>query len=73
VDSCTDLQLQFDLFHICSDPVWDMSRAHDLTNHMATAFLRVTFLEDQQARAALVPEAVRFPSVTYRAEGMELK
>jgi predicted dienelactone hydrolase len=70
VDSCSDLQLQFDLFHICSDPIWDMSRAHDLTNHMATAFLRATFHEDHQARKALAPDEVTFPGVIYRAEGL---
>lgn len=52
-------------FDSCSDPVWDMDRAHDLINHMATAFLLATFYGDADAAAALQPDAVDFTEVVY--------
>ncbi len=58
-----------DYFWLCSDPVWDMDRAHDLINHFATAFLLATLKDDAEAAAALAPEAVAFPGVTYEAQG----
>ena len=42
-----------------------MDRAHDLTNHFATAFLLSVLKGDAQAAAALAPEAVQFPGITY--------
>ncbi len=66
VDNCNALALQFDLFSVCSDAVWDMNRAHDLTNHLATAFLRATFYEDAEAAAMLAPGTVDFTGVTYQ-------
>jgi hypothetical protein len=52
-----------------SDPVWDMDRAHDLINHFTTAFLLVTLKGDPEAAAALAPDAVSFPGITYEAQG----
>ena len=49
----------------CSDPVWDMDRAHDLINHFTTAFLLATLKDDAAAAAALTPEAVWFPGIRY--------
>lgn len=49
----------------CVDPVWDMDRAHDLTNHFTTAFLLAELKNDTDARAALLPDAVNFPGITY--------
>lgn len=51
---------------VCSDPVWDMDRAHDLINHLTTAFLLDTLKGDQAAHKALLPDAVTFPGVTYK-------
>lgn len=67
VDRCSDLAVQFGLFRSCSDQVWDMERAHDLTNHFATAFLLSVLYEDEQASAALEPEQVDFIGVDYEA------
>jgi len=53
----------------CSDPVWDMDRAHDLINHFTTAFLLDVLKGDTAAHAALAPDAVSFPGITYQAEG----
>ncbi len=58
-----------DFFWACSDPVWDMDRAHDLINHFTTAFLLATLKGDTEAAAALVPDAVSFPGVTYETTG----
>ena len=44
------------LFWGCSDPVWDMDRAHDLINHFATAFFLATLKDDAEAAAALAPD-----------------
>ncbi len=49
----------------CSDPVWDMDRAHDLINHLVTAFLLAELKGDADAAAVLAPEAVQFPGVSY--------
>ncbi|MCB0055682.1 MAG: hypothetical protein KDE45_01605, partial [Caldilineaceae bacterium] len=37
---CSEIPEVVDLgfYFFCSDPVWDMDRAHDLTNHFTTAF-----------------------------------
>ncbi len=56
-------------FVYCSDPVWDMDRAHDLSNHFITAFLLDTLKGDKDAAAALAPDAVQFPRITYQATG----
>jgi predicted dienelactone hydrolase len=56
-------------YWVCADPVWDMDRAHDLINHFTTAFLRAELYGDEAARAALAPDAVGFPGITYEAEG----
>jgi predicted dienelactone hydrolase len=56
-------------FDQCSDPVWDMLRAHDLTNHFATAFLLATLKGDEDAAAALAPDQVQFPGIRYEVQG----
>jgi hypothetical protein len=61
--------LKYDLLWACSDAVWDMPRAHDLTNHFITAFLLSTLKGDAEATAALAPDAVSFPGIEYQAEG----
>jgi predicted dienelactone hydrolase len=52
-------------YFICSDPVWDMDRAHDLINHFVTAFLLAELKDDAEAKKVLVPENVMFPGITY--------
>ncbi len=47
------------------DPVWDMARAHDITNHLVTAFLLSELQDDAEASTALRPENVRFPGIRY--------
>ncbi len=56
-------------YEICSDPVWNMDRAHDLTNHFATAFLLAELKQDTEAAGVLAPDAVNFPGITYAAQG----
>ncbi|MCU0481654.1 MAG: hypothetical protein MUE54_10650, partial [Anaerolineae bacterium] len=56
-------------YYAFSDPVWDMSRAHDLNAHLIVAFLFSTLLGDAEATAMLAPDAVNFVGVTYEAEG----
>lgn len=69
--SCADAPLLVDLGFgvVCSDPVWDLNRTHDLINHFTTAFLLDTLTGDAEAHAALAPDAVAFPGITYAAEG----
>lgn len=55
--------------NMCMDPVWDMDRGHDLINHFTTAFLLATLKGDTNAAAALAPDQVQFPGVTYEATG----
>lgn len=54
---------------MCLDPVWDQKRANDLVNHFSTAFLLATLKSDAHAAAALAPDAVQFPDITYQAQG----
>jgi predicted dienelactone hydrolase len=54
---------------MCMDPVWDMDRGHDLINHFTTAFLLDLLKGDTEAAAALAPDQVAFPGITYEAQG----
>lgn len=67
VDKCDRLPWAMDigLFFLCSDPVWDMNRVHDLVNHLMTAFLLDVLKGDKEAHTALLPENVTFPGLTY--------
>lgn len=69
VDECAPALIALGRFAQCSDLVWDMRRAHDLTNHFATAFFLHTLKGDAQAKAALNPAAVDFLGITYRRDG----
>jgi predicted dienelactone hydrolase len=66
-DSPSVAALGFPMF--CTDPVWDMDRAHDLINHFATAFLLAELKGDSVAAAALAAENVNFSGVQYEATG----
>lgn len=63
VETCNDAALQLGLFDLCSDKVWDLDRAHDITNHLVTAFLLATIKGDAEAKAAL--ETVAFTGFSY--------
>jgi predicted dienelactone hydrolase len=69
--SCEALPIYAEVgfYQLCSDPVWDMDRAHDLINHFTTAFLLAELYQDADAAAALAPDAVHFAGVTYEAQG----
>ncbi len=56
-------------FPSCSDPVWDIDRAHDLIDHFVAAFLLAELYGDAEAAAALAPDAVQFPGIGYEAMG----
>jgi predicted dienelactone hydrolase len=56
-------------FSTFTDPVWDMARAHDLINHFVTAFLLSVLKGDPDATAALAPDAVQFPGISYETTG----
>lgn len=61
--------VDYDLFWACSDPVWDLARTQDLTNHFVTAFLLAVLKGDADAAAALAPDKVSFPGIEYKAQG----
>lgn len=63
-NACSPL-MEAAAFERCSDSVWDMARAHDLINHLATAFLLSSLYGDSEAAQALQPQAVDFPGVFY--------
>jgi hypothetical protein len=66
---CGEVWLTTDFAYTCMDSVWDMDRAHDLTDHFVTAFLLYELKGDEEAHAALLPDAVDFPGITYDAQG----
>jgi hypothetical protein len=65
----TPLLLRFVSKEFCSDPGWDRAYAHNLVRHFTTAFLLAELKQDTEAAAALAPDAVEFPDVTYEAQG----
>lgn len=69
--SCADVPSvpETGAFYFCSDPVWDVNRAHDLMNHFTTAFLLDELKGDEVAAATLAPDAVSFPGILYEAQG----
>ncbi|MCD4684591.1 MAG: hypothetical protein K8S97_01470 [Anaerolineae bacterium] len=52
-------------YNVCADMVWDQNRAHDLMDHFAAAFFLAHLYDDADAAAALAPDAVQFPGITY--------
>jgi predicted dienelactone hydrolase len=48
------------------EPVWDLDRAHDLTNHFTTAFLLDVLKGDKDAHKTLLPDAVTFAGIQYK-------
>jgi len=60
-----------DIFSVCSDPVWEMDRAHDLINHFVTAFLLTELKGDTEAAKALSSENVVFPGIRYETTGFD--
>ena len=63
-DSPSIVALGFPMF--CTDPIWDMDRAHDLINHFTTAFLLAELKGDTEAAKVLAPENVTFPGIQYK-------
>ncbi len=51
-DGCSAAAIRLGQFNRCSDAVWDMGRAHDITNHLVTAFLRAQLYGDEAAAGA---------------------
>lgn len=71
INRCDAYQFEITLgmYPYCSDAVWDIDRGHDLINHFTTAFLLDVLKGDAEAHAALAPDAVQFPGITYEAQG----
>lgn len=63
IDACNALMTNFADFSVCSDPVWDIVRAHDLMNHFITAFLRDVLLDDATAASIFTLPNAQFPGV----------
>lgn len=69
VDKCFAQAIQFGFFSSCSDLVWDMDRAHDLTNHFVTAFLLDELLDNETARLTRAQDS--FPAVTIQRPSLQ--
>ncbi|MCC7208201.1 MAG: alpha/beta fold hydrolase [Anaerolineae bacterium] len=54
----------------CVDPVWDLMRTHDLTNHFVTAFLLATVKGDRDAAAVFGPDAEAITGIEVEASGL---
>jgi predicted dienelactone hydrolase len=64
LESCPQIAISLGLYDSCSDDVWDMERAHDLTNYLATAFFLSQLKGDAAAAEAL--NNINFPGLDYR-------
>ncbi len=62
-NACPPLAAALGYYAMCSDAVWDLDRAHDLTNQFVTAFLLAELTGDAAALDALDPALVDFPGV----------
>ncbi len=69
VGVCNDWLVSYGWYSLCSDTVWDMARSHDLTDQFVTAFLLDVLKGDTDTHAALAPDNVSFPGITYQAQG----
>ena len=67
LDECPPLLTNLDYQASCTDSVWDLTRAHDITNHLTVSFLHATFADDEAA-AANLPDA-DFLGVSIQTEG----
>ncbi len=65
VNTCPEIAIALDLSDACSDAVWDMERAHDLTNHFTTAFLLAIVYGDEKALSALAESRNEYIGVDY--------
>ncbi len=61
--------LKFFTDEFCSDSSWDRNYAHSLVKHFTTAFLLSELKQDSAASDALEPASVKFPDITYDAQG----
>lgn len=66
VNECTEQWIELGFSDACTDAVWEMSDAHTLIKHFATAFFLAHLKNDTEAAAALLPDAVDFVGVDYR-------
>ena len=72
IDACPpNIPVTDDQYRSCMDAVWAMPRAHDLADHLTTAFLDAYLRDDDDARAALAPQNVDFRGVEYDATGVD--
>lgn len=53
----------------CSDPDWDRSYAHQITQHFTTAFLLAELKGDQDAARYLSPDSESFPGTSFTSQG----
>jgi predicted dienelactone hydrolase len=67
VDSCPPALLVFGAFDSCSDDVWDIQRAHDLSNHYMTAFLLHYLQGDDEALNVFAEDIPRGLSLRHDA------
>ena len=61
--------LKFFTDEFCSDASWNRNYAHGLIKHFTTAFLLSELKQDSTAAGVLEPASVKFPDVTYDAQG----
>ncbi len=63
VDECFPLAIQAGFTAQCTDAVWELPDAHNISNYIITAFLLDVLLGDAEARDAL--ENIQFEGVTF--------
>lgn len=68
VDICPDVLVAAGAEDACTDLVWDMQRAHDITSHLTTAFFAQHLQGDAEAATLLEPEAIDFTGVAYQID-----
>lgn len=53
VDECAPVHDVYQIWDACTDPVWDLERAHDILNHLTTSFFLTHLMDDEAAETNL--------------------
>ncbi|MEL6404599.1 MAG: hypothetical protein AAFR81_09570 [Chloroflexota bacterium] len=68
VDECAPVHDVYEIWDACTDPVWDLERAHDILNHATTAFFLTHLTGQTEAEDILINYDAVGVEVAYQSE-----